>query len=141
MTALAVVTLILSLGPNVPGFRLLIACPGFSFFRAPARWSLPCSMALAILAGKGLDGWRQWPRPGRALIGFAAVAAVWVGLIVGLIELSASVASADRSGSSAAASALRLGFQAISWSGPRGWDTVVAQARQPVPDAEVQEPP
>src|SRR5262249_40005576 len=38
LTVLALVTLWLSLGPNVPGFDLLIPLPGFSFFRAPARW-------------------------------------------------------------------------------------------------------
>ena len=36
LAVLAGVTLILSLGPYVPGFRLLIKAPGFSFFRAPA---------------------------------------------------------------------------------------------------------
>ena len=70
LTVLAVVTLFLSLGPYVPGFRLLIALPGFSFFRAPARWTLATSLALAILAGKGLDRCREWDRPG-AIAGMA----------------------------------------------------------------------
>src|SRR5262249_12420516 len=67
LTLVAVVTVILSLGPFFPGFRQLISLPGFSFFRAPARWTLATSLALAILAGKGLDGCFQWDRMGRSL--------------------------------------------------------------------------
>ncbi len=67
LTILAGVALVLSLGPYVPGFRYLIKLPGFSFFRAPARWSLPTALALALLAGKGFDRWPEWSRPGRSL--------------------------------------------------------------------------
>ena len=54
-------------GPVRAGVPALIGVPGFSFFRAPARWSLATALALAILAGKGFDRWRDWPRPGRWL--------------------------------------------------------------------------
>ncbi len=36
LAVVAGVTLLLSLGPYIPGFRFLIQLPGFSFFRAPA---------------------------------------------------------------------------------------------------------
>ncbi len=71
LTLLVFVTLVLSLGPYMPGFRLLIALPGFSFFRAPSRWSLATALALSLLAGKGFDRLREWPRPGRSLWWFS----------------------------------------------------------------------
>jgi hypothetical protein len=79
-TFLAALTLYLSLGPNVAGFRWLIQLPGFSFFRAPARWGLATALALALLAGKGFDGLPSGRRPGRALAWFvlgAGVAILW----------------------------------------------------------------
>jgi hypothetical protein len=60
---LAIGTLILSFGPNAPGFEFLIRLPGFSFFRAPARWGLATELALALLAGKGFDALATIPRP------------------------------------------------------------------------------
>ena len=50
-----IITLILAFGPYFPGFNLLIRLPGFSFFRAPARWTLASTLMLALLAGQGLD--------------------------------------------------------------------------------------
>jgi hypothetical protein len=128
----AVVSLILSLGPNVPGFGLLIEVPGFSFFRAPARWALPGSLALALLAGKGFDGWPSRHRPGRSITVFVVLATLWIVGILALIELS--LATPARSDT---ASVLRRGFQAISWWGPGGWDQVVSTARKPVPDSQI----
>jgi hypothetical protein len=69
------VSLYLSLGPNVPGFDWLIRLPGFSFFRAPARWGSATMLAGAVLAGVGLD------RVGRD------VGARRVGIIVGGLSL------------------------------------------------------
>ncbi|MGC8638647.1 MAG: hypothetical protein ACP5XB_02075 [Isosphaeraceae bacterium] len=88
LALLAAVSLYFSLGPFVPGFRLLIALPGFSFFRAPARWTLVTSLALAILAGKGLDRCRQRPDTGRSLLRLAGLAAAWIALALVLIELA-----------------------------------------------------
>jgi hypothetical protein len=93
---LALATLVLSLGPYVPGFRQLIRLPGFSFFRAPARWSLATELALCLLAGRGLDALRDWPRPGWALARFAVAAALVPGVVIALIELA--LASTDRPG-------------------------------------------
>ena len=80
-------TLVLSLGPYVPGFRSLIMLPGFSFFRRPSRWSLATALALALLAGKGFDRWLEWPRPALARR-LSLTALVWVLAMVGLIELA-----------------------------------------------------
>ena len=129
LTLLAVVSLILSLGPNVPGFATLIKIPGFSFFRAPARWGLPVSLALALLAGKGFDGWARRRHHARSIAGFVLLASLWIGAILGAIELSLAVP-----GGSDTAAVLRRGFQAISWKGPFGWDSVVAAAKQPIVD-------
>ena len=88
LAILFVVTLVLSLGPYVPGFRFLIGCRGFPFFehRRGGRW--PRRSRLALLAGKGFDGWPDWRRPGRSLRRFSLAAIVWVVAIVGLIELA-----------------------------------------------------
>jgi hypothetical protein len=87
----AAATLLLSLGPYVPGFSLLIRLPGFSFFRAPARWSLATELALCLLAGRGFDLLRTWPRPGWALARFAVGAALAPCLILGLVELALAI--------------------------------------------------
>ena len=85
---LALVTLILSLGPYVPGFQKLIRVPGFSFFRDPARWSLATELALCLLAGRGFDALRSWPRPGWALVRFVGFAALAPCLVIATIELA-----------------------------------------------------
>ena len=106
LAILFLATLVLSLGPYVPGFRHLIKLPGFSFFRAPSRWSLATSLALALLAGKGFDGWVDWPRPGRSLRRFSFAALFWVLATVGLIELAlSSTSSAGLAGAGAGLSA------------------------------------
>ena len=73
---LVLVTLLLSLGPYVPGFSLWSRLPGFSFFRAPARWSLATGLALCLLAGRGFDLLADWPGAGLSLVRFAAPAAL-----------------------------------------------------------------
>jgi hypothetical protein len=93
---LALATLLLSLGPWIPGFVHLIRLPGFSFFRSPARWGLSTQLALCILAGQGFDALRRWPRPGWALARFAVVSALAPALCIATIELA--LASTDRPG-------------------------------------------
>ena len=90
---------VLSLGPYVPGFRLLIDLPGFSFFRAPrggawpSRW--PCRSwrgrvrRLARMAPAGADRWVvHVSRPSGFLV------------VLGLIELA--LASGSSSGKAVA---------------------------------------
>jgi hypothetical protein len=130
LAVLAVVGLILSLGPYVPGFRLLIELPGFSFFRAPARWTLPTSLALAILAGKGLDAWPTWVRPGRRLGVLAVGAALWTVIVLGLIELALWASSP--SGSPVVGHVFTKALAIRPWTDDQTFKSVAAQARTPV---------
>jgi hypothetical protein len=132
LSLLAAVTLLLSLGPFVPGFRWLIILPGFSFFRASARWGLANSLALAILAGKGFDGLREWPRPGRSLAAMAIGSAIWIGLVLGLVELA--LACGSPGGSPAVARLFQAAFLARPWAGDPDFLSVAAQARKPTSD-------
>jgi len=142
LTVLVMVTLILSLGPYVPGFRLLITLPGFSFFRAPSRWSLATALALALLAGKGFDRWREWPRPGRSLWWFSVVAIGWTVAVLGLLELA--LLSTTQPGWPSVARQFQRVFDAMPWTRDPRFETrdprfeaVMAQARKPMPDPYV----
>lgn len=88
LTLLVLVTVLLSFGPYVPGFRLLIRLPGFSFFRASARWSLATGLALSLLAGKGFDAWQGWRRTRISLAGFVGMAVAAPLLILLVLELA-----------------------------------------------------
>jgi hypothetical protein len=135
LSVLLIVTLALSFGPYVPGFRYLIKLPGFSFFRAPARWGLAASLALALLAGKGFDGWEHWPRPGRALRRFALLTIVWVLATVGLIELA--LASTSGPGWPTVARGFQSVFDAMPWTGDPAFGTVMAEAHRQAADPRV----
>jgi len=88
ITLLAV--LLLAAGPYVPGFSLLIRLPGFSFFRAPARWTLAATLILAILAGRGLElFWQEPDKARQSLRRFCLACLLLIGVTIGLIELSA----------------------------------------------------
>ena len=110
---LALITLVLSLGPWVPGFSHLIRLPGFSFFRAPARWSLATALALCLLAGRGFDGLRSWPRPGLALVRFVVVAALAPGVVIAVIELA--LVTTERPGWPALESTFAAAARIIPW--------------------------
>ncbi|WP_406700056.1 hypothetical protein V5E97_14560 [Singulisphaera sp. Ch08] len=96
LALVVLVTLLLSFGPYVPGFRLLIQIPGFSFFRASARWSLATGLALSLLAAKGFDLCQGWRRTRISLTGFA-VLAVMAPLLV-LLGLELALASSQPQG-------------------------------------------
>jgi hypothetical protein len=132
LAILALLGLVLSLGPYAPGFRYLLRIPGFSFFRAPARWGLITALALAMLAGKGLDRWQTWPRIGRSLIRFVTIATVWVLLTLGVMELA--LACTAKTGWPAVARGFERAFRAMPWRGDPKFDNVLAIARQPQPD-------
>jgi hypothetical protein len=149
LTILALISLILSLGPYIPGFRALITLPGFSFFRAPARWSLVTALALALLAGKGFDRWPVWPRPGRALRWFVGLAVLWIVVVIGLIELAVLSTERPMIGEKPATGAkarwpvvvgwFDRAFRSMPWSGDpsfpmqdRSFEEVMAGARQPI---------
>jgi hypothetical protein len=132
LSLLAAATLLLSLGPFVPGFRWLIAVPGFSFFRASARWGLANSLALAILAGRGFDSLREWPRPSRPLAALTIGSAIWIGLVLGLVELA--LASGSPGGSPALARVFQAASLARPWAGDPDFLSVAAQARKQATD-------
>ncbi len=133
LAVLAGVTLILSLGPFVPGFRLLITLPGFSFFRAPARWSLATALALSILAGKGLDRCLAWPRPVRSLARLAGLSAVWIVVVLGLIELALGSGSSGRR--PWLAGLFQKAFQSRPWTDDPDFRSVLAESRRPAGDS------
>jgi hypothetical protein len=135
LTILAGVTLMLSLGPYVPGFRYLITLPGFSFFRAPARWSVATALALALLAGKGFDRWPEWSRPGRALWRMAVFSIFWVGATLLIIELALLCTS--KPPWPALARGFERIFSALPWPGEPNFETVMAGARRPLPDPRI----
>jgi hypothetical protein len=142
LTLLAAISLFLSLGPYVPGFRWLIGVPGFSFFRAPARWNLLSALALAMLAGKGFDGWQATRQSAQGLIAFIIIAALWIALTISLIELA--VASTAPRASSSLSSYFDHAFRAMPWSGDPSFDppdpsfaAVMAEARRPTTDPRI----
>jgi len=130
LAILVVITMVLSLGPYAPGFRYLIMVPGFSFFRAPARWSLATALALALLAGKGFDRWPEWALPGRSLRRFALIAAFWILAIVGLLELA--LLSTAKPGWLRVARGFQTAFSAMPWTGDPSFEAVLAVARRPL---------
>ncbi len=67
---LLVASLLLALGRFTPLYEYLIQyLPGFSLFRIPARWLMGVNLALAILAGFGLEQLRQTGLSRRELLG------------------------------------------------------------------------
>ncbi|SIN86173.1 hypothetical protein SAMN05444166_1319 [Singulisphaera sp. GP187] len=107
LALLVLVTALLSFGPYVPGFRLLIRVPGFSFFRASARWSLATGLALSLLAGKGFDLWQGWRRTRMTLAGFAGMAVVAPLLVLLVLELALASPTQPAGGSGIAATVSR----------------------------------
>jgi hypothetical protein len=131
LIVLGLVSLVLSLGPFAPGFRYLVLLPGFSFFRAPSRWSVVTALALALLAGKGFDRWTEWTLPGRALRRGAFLALFWVLAVLGLMELA--LASATKPGWPVVARGFQRAFAAMPWGDP-GFVNIMARTRRPAPD-------
>jgi hypothetical protein len=78
--------LLLSLGSYVPFYSVLQHVPGFQLFRIPARWIALISLAVAVLAGFGLDELSKQDRS-RA----TTRTLLWVMGAVGLLALAAAV--------------------------------------------------
>jgi hypothetical protein len=135
LTLLACATLVLSLGPYVPGFSSLCRLPGFSFFRAPARWSLATQLALALLAGQGFDRLGSWPRPGRMLAWFSLGAALAPLVVVLGVELA--LASTERTGSAVAADGFTRALHGLPWEGDPDFRVLMRAARLPQDDLRV----
>jgi hypothetical protein len=134
--ALTIVTVLLSLGPYCPGFSPLWRLPGFSFFRAPARWGLATSLGLAILAGKGWDFVRAEPSPaGRSLRPFIVAVALWFGIVVAVIEGGFFLAT-ESPGSALARACDRVLAQ-LPWDQDPSLKIFAAAARAPQSDIRV----
>ncbi|WZO99007.1 hypothetical protein EP7_000599 [Isosphaeraceae bacterium EP7] len=133
----AFVTLLLSLGPYIPGFSWLCQIPGFSFFRAPARWSAATGLALAVLAGLGWDQLEFSVQPRRGLLLFAGVSATLIGLVVGAWELA--VAGTEGRGIPALSSTFDALQRALPWDGDPPFARVMVDARRPRNDLSVQQ--
>ncbi len=133
--ALAAISLFLSLGPYVPGFRILIELPGFSFFRAPARWTLVTSLAVSLLAGKGLDGWLSWRKPARGLAALSAVGIGWIALTLAVLELA--IAWGGSASSSGISRGFDRAFQLMPWEGDPPFAAVIARVSQPDVDSRI----
>lgn len=118
LAIVAVSAMLLSLGPYLPGFAWLVRLPGFSFFRAPARWLLATDLGLAILAARGLDGLAPWKRPARSLVRFGAIAAVVPVLAVAALELVIRDRPAGPGQSTAASRAADWLLKQSPWSDP-----------------------
>jgi len=93
LVATLAISLLLAAGPYGFGFSLAIRLPGFSYFRAPARWTAAATLALAMLAARGLDAAMATPEvPSRSLRRFFIVtfllAIVSVAGLEGLIRLA-----------------------------------------------------
>ena len=135
LAIVAGVTLVLSFGPYVPGFRALIQLPGFSFFRAPARWGLATSLALALLAGRGFDALATWPKRGRSARRFviASVAAI----LVVVLGFELTLVSSRATGLSSVASGFDRALKMLPWAdqpGSKPFRAVMAEAYRPQND-------
>lgn len=136
LTLVALVTVLLSLGPYAPGFRYLIMLPGFSFFRAPARWGMATAVMFSLLAGRGFDTWRFWPNPGRSLARFVGGAIVVLAIVLLAIELA--LLSTGKPGLPAVAALFERGLSALPWSDPDPFGVITEQARSKQNDLRVQ---
>ena len=89
----AVVAPLLMLGPATPLYALWRLVPGADLLRFPVRFALPWTLAIAVLAGWGLDVWLAAARAGARRVRFTtrAVIAVlllaWVGAALGSVAL------------------------------------------------------
>ena len=135
LTVLGAGSLLLALGRYCPGFGLLVRLPGFSFFRAPARWELGTTLALAILAGKGLDALPTWTRPGRALGRFAALAIAAPAMLILAFEVG--LASTEAPGWPGVAARLGQGAALLPFGTPGTFREAMAEARKPQNDLRV----
>ena len=131
LTLLAVATLLLSLGPYLPGYRSWSSLPGFSFFRAPARWLLATSLALSLLAALGFDRLWEWCRPSRAVLKFAALGIGLSASAVAVVEL----ALVDR----VTEGVYTKLMAALPWHEDSAFPQALASARRANPDFRVQE--
>jgi hypothetical protein len=139
LALIALVATCLSLGPYLPGFATYAQLPGFSFFRAPARWGSAAMLALAILAGLGLDRLPALPRPGRSLRRFVLIAGSLPLILVGLFELAllATEPAGGRPVHPHLAEVLDRTFRLLPWPKEPSLTARMIEARLPSNDPRV----
>jgi len=135
LVVVALGTLWLGLGPYSPGFRLYDGWPGFSFFRAPSRWTLATSLAVCLLAAIGFDALPTLRRPQRAVLAFVGASLGATALVVLAVELA--FLATDRPGWPGVASAYGRAFSALPWREPAVFEGAVRVAREPFQDLRV----
>ncbi len=132
LAVLAGLTLILSLGPYAPGFAWLVRLPGFSFFRAPARWGLATSLALSLLAGRGFDLLPSWPKAGRSVRRF--VLACLAGVLVVVLGCELALLASKGDDWQPVASGFDRALKLVPWAGrpkEKTFREIMAEARDP----------
>ena len=83
--AMALVSIMLALGRNLPLYPLLFRwVPGFGFFQAPARFLCLYTLAMALLAGTGVESLRASQRLSR-MAGYGMALGMGVGLAALLV--------------------------------------------------------
>ena len=92
---------------------------------------------LAILAGRGFDAWSAWPRPGRSLVRFAAVAVAAPVVVVLGFELALARRARDRAGRRSPGPSTGPCGPSPGADAP-GLAAFVAEARRPQEDLRVQ---
>ena len=137
LSAVAAITLLLVLGPYVPGFHWLCLLPGFSFFRAPARWTLPLSLALSLLSGIGFDRVHLLKSPRSSLLKFCGGTVLMIALVVGLVEQALD--SWEGSGSTIGRTINTWLLDQLPWREQGVFQKLGAEARRPNVDLRVYE--
>jgi hypothetical protein len=89
------VTLLFSMGSNLPGAEFLARLPGFSLLRVPTRWLFITCLAFSILAAHGaqalsIENFRKLARPNPAIF-YVGLSAFAVFLAMGLLAVSKSI--------------------------------------------------
>ncbi len=135
LTVVTLVTLVFALGPYFPGFRTLRLIPGFSFFRAPARWTLAVSLALCLLSGLGFDALSRLKSPRRMLLAFCVGVSIVIGLTVGAVELG--VQASERKGLPEVESTFSRLLNALPWRETEVFRKIEVEATRPNTDRRV----
>ena len=142
LTILALATLFLSLGPYVPGFRVLIELPGLLVLPGPVAMEPGDVAGAGDPGGEGVRPLARVAPAGRWMRWLVVVAALWIGGVLGLFELA--VRSTADAGWPRVAGWFDRGFKALPWYGDPGlsrpdpsFREVMAQARKPASDPHV----
>lgn len=92
--ALGLLALLLSMGAGTPLYGWLFKLvPGFDLFRSPGRWLLPYSFSVALMAGMGIDAYKNGRKSGdwRRMLSVSAVSLL--GFILGIAALKLGFAN------------------------------------------------